>query len=109
MSTPDARTRHFYSLDSSFRFTYVSPEAVALWDWPEGLLLGQVIWDVFPSAKESVSYERHLAAMNERTVQTFDSYSPRLRRWYDFTVHPVESGGLMCFFEESGGNAPAAP
>lgn len=106
MSTPEASTRLFYSLDASFRFTYVSPEAAALWDWPEGLLLGQVIWEVFPTAKESPAYGRHLEAMTTRETQAFDVYSPRFRRWYDFTIHPLDNGGLMCFFEDAGGTAP---
>lgn len=107
MSTPPSTAnRLFYSLDESFRFTYVSPEAAALWDWPEGLLLGQVIWDVFPTAKESPGYARHLEAMTERRMQAYDVYSPRHRRWYDFTIHPLDNGGLMCFFEESPGSTP---
>lgn len=94
------------SVDSSYRFTRVSPEAAALWDWPERLLIGQLVRDVFPAMREGEPFVRHEAAMATRTAQAYAAYAPRQPRWYTFNLHPLDDGGILCVFDESGSRPP---
>jgi len=97
-------THYFYSLDPHFRFEYVCSAVERLWGRSFLSLKGKVIWDEFPSAKEDEGYARHVAAMHERMLQRYSLFLPQFQRRYCFTLRPLTSGSLYCFFEEERAN-----
>ncbi|GAC1333525.1 MAG: hypothetical protein NVSMB14_00380 [Isosphaeraceae bacterium] len=96
----ESTTDSFFALDRDWRFTYVNPQAgPPLGKAPEELI-GKVIWEVFPEAKESEFETRYAWAMeNEQTVD-FEAYYPPLNRWFEVRALPTGTG-LAIFFNDT--------
>ena len=88
----------FFSLDRSWRMTYVNAEAERVLLTPRSAMLGNVVWDVFPAGLGSDFDLHYTRAMNAGTVTTFEAYYPEpLERWYE--VHAVpRPDGLAVYF-----------
>ncbi|CAA9334921.1 MAG: Uncharacterized, RsbU-domain-containing protein, partial [uncultured Frankineae bacterium] len=96
----EAMSAAFYSLDESWRFTYVNAEAERILGRPREELLGGVIWELFPAAVGSefeVNY-RHAAASGE-TVAFEAYYPPPLDGWYELRVWPSPDGLSVYFLD----------
>jgi PAS domain S-box-containing protein len=89
----------FYAVDEQFRFTYVNRVAEAWWGRSRESLLGLALWEAFPTTKDSVSQELHLAARGEHKVVRAEFVSPILGRWIDVSIFPTESG-LSVYFRD---------
>lgn len=89
----------FYTLDSTWRFTYLNPRAESLLRRNRDALLGEVVWTEFPETVGSrfeVEYRR--AAESGETVNFEEFYTP-LARWFRVTVHP-SADGLAVYFRD---------
>jgi len=89
----------FYAVDEDWRFIYVNSEAERLWDRPRETLLGRVIWDEFPDARDSESYEAHILAAREARPVSLETESAGLGLWLQVDIYPGESG-LTVFFRD---------
>ncbi|MBI4914211.1 MAG: PAS domain S-box protein [Acidobacteria bacterium] len=89
----------FYSLDREWRFTYVNARALAVWRKSPKELLGNVIWDVFPTSRSTESFARMHAAMDDRRPAAFESYSTFLGTWISVNLYPTPRG-LSVFFQD---------
>lgn len=87
----------FYSLDQESRFTYVNHKAAALWGMQPQDLLGKIIWDVFPSGRQTESYARIHQALAHRQPVQYESYSAFLDQWVDIHIYPTEQGVSVYF------------
>jgi PAS domain S-box-containing protein len=89
----------FYAVDEDFRFTYINRVAEAWWERPRESLLGKVMWDEFPEAKDSPAYAAHLKAARERSVVRAELISPLIDRWIEVSIFPTETG-LSVYFRD---------
>jgi PAS domain S-box-containing protein len=96
----ESMTDAFYAIDDRWRLTYVNRKAAELWGRSRPGLIGQMIWDLFPNYERTVSYSRHLWAMEKRVPLNFETYSSNLKFWVDVNIYPTPDGGLSVYFRD---------
>lgn len=89
----DAMTDGFYSLDQSWRFTYINHAAALSLGQEPDILFGQNIWEFFPWMVGGTLYRQFHQAMEHKTPLHFEirgfyqDYS-----WFEFHCHPWDEG-----------------
>lgn len=86
-----------YMLDQAWRFTYLNREAERILERSRDALVGRVIWDEFPEARDSALYAVYRESMEQRTSRTVEFYYPPLQHWFEITSHP-SPGGMIAYF-----------
>lgn len=91
----------FFALDKSYHFTYWNRAAEEGTGIFRGDVLGKNVFDVFPKARGAELGERYRKAMEEGSLQLFEtSYrDERFEAWYDVRIYPTESG-ISVFFQD---------
>ncbi len=89
----------FYAIDAEDRFTYVNKVAEAWWGRRREDLIGKPIWEEFPQAAGSPSWEAHTMAARERRVVRLEAMSPLINRWVDVSIFPSGTG-LSVYFRD---------
>ncbi|RDI71108.1 PAS domain S-box protein [Halopelagius longus] len=89
----------FYAVDEEFRFTHVNERAEELLRHSEAELLGESVWDVFPSATETEAWESFHDALETQTPTSYEVYYDRLDFWVEANVYPSETG-LSVYFRD---------
>lgn len=85
----------FYALDSEWRYVIFNRAAEAYFGVSKDLLLGKVMWEVFPQGV-GTPFERYCRlAMDQKIVSTFETPS-RLRsdRVVELRIAPMSDGGV---------------
>ena len=96
----ESMTSAFFSLDRSYRFTYVNHEAEKLLGRSRQELVGGDIWELFPAAVDSVFETSYRHAMEQREAVTFEAYyPPPLDAWYEVRGWPSPEGLSVYFVE----------
>lgn len=85
------------ALDTEWRYTYANDAAVALLETPRSALLGQVVWDVFPTAANEPIREAMERAMATQEPTTLERYSETVDRWVEVRCFPTLKGLLLYF------------
>ncbi len=89
-----------YTLDREWRFTYLNARAEQLLRRSRADLLGRVVWEEFPAARDSIFAREYRAAIASGQSATFTAHYPApLDRWYGITVYPSEQG-LTVYFRD---------
>lgn len=85
-------TDAFFTLDTSWCFTYVNQRSEELLQRSREDLLGRCIWDEFPAAvgSEFEHYYRHAVASGESV--SFEAYYAPLNNWLEISAYPSEEG-----------------
>jgi len=96
----EAMSAAFYSVDTSWRFTYVNAEAERLLGRTRDELLGGDLWELFPAAGGS-DFERHFQhAVATGQTATFEAYYPApLVSWYEVRAWPSPDGLAVYFLD----------
>src|SRR5918994_1210140 len=89
----------FYAVDREWRFTYVNRRAQELLGCSQEELLGKNIWEEFPQAVGSESYQKINQAMEEGVTTEFETVSPVLGTWIAGRVYPSPDG-LSVYFQD---------
>ena len=89
----------FYTIDEEWRFTHVNDRGREFLGRTEGELLGRVVWEVFPEAKETVGEEAFRRASKTQESVTYEEYFEPLDRWFEVRAYPSESG-LSVYFRD---------
>lgn len=89
----------FFTLDRQWRITYVNRSAAQFVRMPKEELLGRVLWDVFPEARDSLYYTEYQRALDERTPGRFEECYAPLGIWSETRVFPTEEG-LAVYFQD---------
>ena len=96
----EAMPAGFFSVDLEWRFTYVNAKAEVLLGRTRDDLLGDVIWDAFPSAVSSAFEEHYRGAVATGMPVSFDAYYPApLDGWYEVRAWPTDEGLSVYFLE----------
>jgi len=88
----DRLTDAFFSLDTSWRFTYLNDRAETLLKRSRSELLGRVMWDEFPETVETQFPDGFYQAMDEQVPVSFEVYHTPLETWLEAQASPSESG-----------------
>ncbi len=89
-------TDPFYTLDRTWRFTYVNREAEKLLRRHGRDLLGKVIWEETGEAKKFLHHKLHQAQAEGKTM-TFDYFQRPDNKWFEVHVYPAEEGLAVSF------------
>ena len=92
-------TDAFFTVDSSWRFTYVNAEAERLLSRTCEDLLNCVVWDEFPEAVGSVFEREYRRAADSQVTVSFEEYFPPLGLWFEVRAFPA-ADGLSVFFQD---------
>ncbi len=91
-------TDAFYALDTEWRFTYINAGAEQIVRHTREELLGKIVWEAFPEAKDSVVYAQFYRAANEGVPVSFEFFYPALDAWLAVRVYP-SAEGISVFFQ----------
>jgi PAS domain S-box-containing protein len=89
------------SLDSDLRYTYVNSGAEDLLGVSRDDLLGEYIWDVFPSGAESEAHAKIQAARDTGQLISYERYNEEADLWLHVRVHPGDEGLSLVFSDVS--------
>jgi len=89
----------FFALDPERRFVYVNREAERFWDKPREELLGKNIWEVFPQAVGTESYEVIERAAKEGVSIEFETIPVFQGSLITGRTHP-SAEGLSVYFQD---------
>jgi PAS domain S-box-containing protein len=82
----------FSALDRNFRYIYVNDKVAELAGMPKEKLIGRVIWDIFPEAKDTEFFERCHRAMETRQPDHLELYYKPWGRWLETRIYPARDG-----------------
>lgn len=89
----------FYAIDAAGRFTYVNRQAEELWGRSRDSLLGKCLWTEFPEIVNEAQ-TAHREVLEVRQPRRYETFSPRLARWFDVSLYPEAGGGVSGFFRD---------
>jgi len=92
-------TDAFYTLDSEFRFTYLNQRALDHFGKAREALLGQVVWDVFPSTQGTPFQAQYEHAVRTQAAVAFEAMSVISNRWVEVRGYPTPQG-LAVYFRD---------
>ena len=96
----EAMPTAFYHLDDTWRFDYVNAEAERLLGTSRESLMGELLWDLFPSAADGEIETYFRRAVEEAQPVAFDSYYPApLDGWFEIRAWPTAEG-LSVYFND---------
>ena len=86
----------FGALDVHWRFIYANPGLAALAERMPEQLVGEEVWAMIPAFCEAGPKQALKRALKTQTSATFEVFLPRVNRWYETSVYPLESGLSLC-------------
>lgn len=95
----ESMTDAFFALDPDWRFTYVNSEMLRIVGLTSGELIGHVIWDIFPEARDSPFEAEYRRAREEQVTASFEAYYPPLQKWFEVRAYP-STESLNVFFRD---------
>ncbi|MES2522379.1 MAG: PAS domain-containing protein [Gemmatimonadota bacterium] len=92
----------YFTLDSDFRLTFVNRAMERVVGMMRESLIGQSLWDVFPSTQGGDFERNYRQALKERSDVHFTSRysSESLNLLAEVDAYPTESGGLAVFWRD---------
>jgi two-component system, cell cycle sensor histidine kinase and response regulator CckA len=89
----DSISDRFFSLDRSWRFTYVNGKAAAFFGLPRVELIGRAIWELFPEFEGGRFHREYAQALESGEPTTFEAESELCPgRWIECRVYPAADG-----------------
>jgi len=87
------------SVDTDFQYTYLNENAEELLGKAQSELLGEVIWDAFPEAQNTIAQDRIEKALRANQETQYDRYNESVNSWFRVRVFP-DTDGLSIFFND---------
>ncbi|MGZ3754900.1 MAG: PAS domain S-box protein [Mucilaginibacter sp.] len=89
----------FFAVNGDWIVTYWNNMAEKVLQVPRKDIIGKNLWDVFASSVGSESYKQYYAAVVTNQSVHFEDYYRELKKWYEISAYPAESG-LSVFFKD---------
>ena len=89
----------FFSLDTDWNFTYLNAEAEVMLGTPRESLIGQNIWERFPSLIGTVFEENYRKVMSDQVAIEFEALGVQRKSWFEVHSYP-SGGGVSVFFRD---------
>lgn len=78
-------------LNKDFRYTFINAVGWEVLDFQKTEVLGESIWDLFPSLKKSEFKTSASQAMERQIKIEIEEYYPRVEKWYRTKFYPSNS------------------
>ncbi|QFU83032.1 PAS domain S-box protein [Natronorubrum aibiense] len=95
----DRVTDAFTAIDTEWTYTYVNEHAATLLDVADDELVGQNVWEAFPSAVGTQFETEYRRAMATQESVSFEAYSDVADTWLEVNVYPSATG-LSVYFKD---------
>ena len=82
----------FVSLDQEWKCIYVNDKAVELLGKKKKELLGNIMWEIFPDMKGTISGNEFQRAMTSRTSKSFEIHHQKYDKWLNIRITPHDKG-----------------
>jgi PAS domain S-box-containing protein len=82
----------FFILDRQGCFTFANDLAPFLFSHKSEELLGEQIWEVFPTLVDMPFHRKYLHTVSAKVVSHFQSPSFLGDQWYDISIYPLKQG-----------------
>ncbi len=82
----------FISLDQDFRYTYVNKKIGEMTGHDPQSLIGRKVWEVFPEAVGSETYNAFMKAFDEQKYISNIDYYEQLNLWQENHIYPSPNG-----------------
>jgi PAS domain S-box-containing protein len=82
----------FISVDHQWRCTHVNRQAQVLLGKTAEELVGEIIWEVFPTGVGGTFHKACLHAVETKKPEQFDEYFAPWRRWFEYRLYPIPEG-----------------
>jgi PAS domain S-box-containing protein len=92
-------TEGFISYSPDWTINYVNPAGARLCGSTVAEMTGRKLWELFPDSMNTELEANFKKAMREREPVHFESFYPRLNRWYTISGYPG-SFGLTVIFQD---------
>ncbi|MEJ7692643.1 PAS domain S-box protein [Daejeonella sp.] len=89
----------FFAVDKDWIVTYWNREAENLMQIPRVKTLGINLWEIFPKAIGSKTYNKYHEAIETNEATNFESFSSKRDKWFEVRAFPSVSG-LSVFFTD---------
>ncbi len=89
----------FYALDKDWVITYWNKQAEIILKKSRQEVIGKNIWELYPYAKNSISYTNYHNAVEEKTIQHYERFNEEFNLWLEISAYP-SSTGLSVFFKD---------
>lgn len=89
-----------FSIDSDWRFLEINEQAEQSLDVDAETVIGESIWDIFPTAVDTRFYEAFRSVMNEREPVPFDERFDEMEMWFEVNVYPEPHGGISVYLQD---------
>ncbi len=90
-------TDGFFTLDKSWRYTFVNNEALRMLGRTREELIGAVMWEVFPQAVGTAFDRGYRAAMDSNKGSSFEAFYAPWAAWIGVHCYPSETGLSVSF------------
>ncbi len=90
----------FYTVDRDWRIIYVNQKALDVLKKTNEEMIGRILWDVLPQARNSDSYRELQRAMRQQREIHYEAVSSVLDRWVEVHACPMARGGLLISFRD---------
>jgi PAS domain S-box-containing protein len=95
--TLESITDGFYTVDRSWRFTYVNSHAEAMLDQRREDLIGRILWECLPDLSGTPFEHGHRVSMEARSKTAFEFRYAARGIWFDLSVYPSAEGLAVHF------------
>ena len=93
-------TDGFIALDEQMRYTYVNKQTGKMLARDPQAMIGKNVWELFPDAVGSETYNAIQTAMKERIYVCNEDYYKPLNLWQENRVFPASDGGVSMFIRD---------
>jgi PAS domain S-box-containing protein len=88
-------TDGFIALDENMRYTYANKQVGIILGRDPVSLIGKNVWDLFPEAIGSATYNAIYTALTQKKIVSNEDYSPSVDLWQENRVYPSGNGISM--------------
>ena len=85
-------TDAFVAFDLNWNYTYVNQKAQELFGKSQSELIGQNVWEIYPSAVDLPSYKMVTKALAEKVMVEYEEFVPLFNKWLKVRFYPSDSG-----------------
>ena len=89
----------FFAVDTNWIVSYWNSRAEIELSKTKEEMHGQNLWDIFPHAVATKTYQMYHQALQTNQPIHFEDFYPRLKKWYELSAYPT-GNGLSVYFKD---------